>query len=345
MARHARVRVAGGMYHVCARGDHRGLLFCHEGDVKQFLGLLEEAKDRYRLRLYAYCLMPNHYHLLVGTPAGNISQCMKWLNGSYGIWFNKRHDRTGHVFGERFKAILIEDGGWLLEASVYVHMNCVATEDLGLGKTERAAQRSGVSRPPTPEAIELRLKRLREFRHSSYRGYAGYEKVLEWLASDVLLRRVGKADEDASSRYRAMVEDRIRQGVNEPAGLNLKWGLVLGGERFARKVRKQLKIGRETRGKRELKRWIGFEEVVRVVERFKHVAWDAFRDKRGDTGRDLVLWACRKYGGMSLREVGVKTGGIDYSAVAVAVLRLERRALKDRTLRKTMAYVADECQK
>jgi REP element-mobilizing transposase RayT len=345
MARHVRVRVAGGMYHVCSRGDHRGLLFCHDEDVEHFLGLLREAVERYRMRVYAYCFMPNHYHLLVGTPAGNISQVMKWLNGSYGIWFNKRHDITGHVFGERFKAVLIENAGWLLEARVYVHMNCVATEELGLGKAERSAQRSGLSVPPIPEEVEARLKKLRDFRRSSYRGYAGYERIPEWLTSDVLLKRVGEGEEDQSSGYRAMVEDRIRQGVNDSSGLNLKWGLVLGGERFARKVRKRLKPGREIRGKKEFGKWISFEEIVRIVERLKDEKWEAFRDKRGDTGRDLALWACRKYGGMSLREAGVKAGGMDYSAVAVSVLRFERRAENDRKLRKIMSYVAEKCQK
>ena len=344
MARHARVRVAGGMYHVYARGDHRGVLFCHDKDAKHFLGLLREAKDCYRLRVYAYCLMPNHYHLLIGTPAGNISQCMKWINGSYGIWYNRKHDRVGHVFGERFKARLIEDGGWLLEASVYVHMNCVATEELGLGKRVRAGQRGGLSPAPSPEEIRLRLKELREFRRSSYRGYAGYEKLPEWLESAVLLRRAGKGAGDESESYRALVEDRIRQGVRDAGVMPLKWGLILGGERFARKVRKRLKFGREISGRRELGKRLVFEEAVRIVERFKKEKWERFRDKRGDTGRDLVLWACRKYGGMGLRELGEKAGGIDYSAVAVSVLRLQRRAEKDRKLRKVMAYVADKCQ-
>lgn len=344
MARQARVRVAGGMYHVCARGDHRGMLFCHDEDVGHFLGLLKEARDVYRLRVYAYCLMPNHYHLLVGTPAGNISECMKWLNGSYGIWFNKRHERTGHVFGERYKASLIEDGGWLLEASVYVHMNCVATEEMGLGKTVRAAQRKGMFRPPMQEEVDSRLKRLREFRRSSYRGYAGYEKMPEWLASDVLMKRAGKLAEDGSSGYRAMVEDRIRQGVDESEGLNLKWGLVLGGERFARKVRRRLKTDREIKGKKELARWVSFEEVVKVVERLKKSKWEDFRDARGDDGRDLVLWACRQYGGMSLREVGLKAGGVDYSAVAVSILRLKKRAETDRRLAQAMMYIGEKCQ-
>lgn len=336
--------VAGGMYHVCARGDHRGALFCHDEDASHFVGLLEEACERYRLRVYAYCLMSNHYHLLLGTPAGNISECMRWLNGSYGMWFNKKHEIVGHVFGERYKSTLIENGSWLLEASVYVHLNCVATTQNGLGKAVRSAQRKGMSRLPTREEVDARLKRLREFRRSTYRGYAGYEPLPLWVEKDALLDRAAKDAADRFSSYRAIVEERIRQGVDESALAGLKWDLVLGGERFARTVRRHLQTGRETRGSKELARWVSFEHVVGVVERTKGEKWESFRDRRGDAGRDLVLWACRQYGGLSLREIGVSAGGMDYSAVAVAILRLKRTAAGNRKLSRTMGAIAKQCQ-
>jgi len=129
------------------------------------------------------------------------------------------------------------------------------------------------------------------------------------------------------------VEERIRQGVEESAISKVKWGLVLGGERFARKVRGRLKIGRETGGRRELGRRIDGDGIVRIVERLKKAKWDAFRDKRGDSGRDLVLWAARRYGGLPLKELGKRAGGMDYSAVAVSVRRFLERSQKDRALR------------
>jgi len=345
MARHVRIRVSGGMYHVFTRGHNREMIFCHERDAEHFLELVQAMRGMFGMRVYAYCLMPNHYHLLLGTPQGNISEGMKWLNGSYGIWFNKKHDRCGHLFGERFHAVLIENGAWLLEASVYVHMNCVATEALGLGKRERKAQRQGLAIPPSQEAVDGRLKVLREFRRSSYRGYAGYEKMPEWLDSGGLLGRAAKDGADASAGYRQIVENRIRQGAEEGSMEKAKWGLVLGGERFARKVRGRLKIGRETSGRRELGRRIDFDGIVRIVERLKKAKWDAFRDKRGDCGRDLVLWAARRFGGMPLKELGQRAGGMDYSAVAVSVLRLLKRSQKDHALRRLMKYVAKQCQK
>jgi len=333
------------MYHVFTRGHNREVIFCHEKDAERFLELVKTMREMFGMRVYAYCLMPNHYHLLLGTPEGNISEGLKWLNGSYGIWFNKKHDRCGHLFGERFHAVLIENGAWLTEASVYVHMNCVATQALGLGKRERKAQRQGLAMLPARDEVEGRLHVLREYRHSSYRGYAGYEKIAEWLDSGALLRRAAQEGLEASAWYRQLVENRIRQGVEEGAMAKAKWGLVLGGERFARRIRGRLKIDRETGGRRDLGRRMDFDGIVRIVERLKKAKWDAFRDKRGDPGREVVLWAARRYGGMPLKELGQRVGGMDYSAVAVSVLRLLKRSQKDRALRRLMKHVAEQCQK
>lgn len=130
------------------------------------------------------------------------------------------------------------------------------------------------------------------------------------------------------------MEDKIRQGVEESIGTQTKWGLILGGKRFARKVRRHLKVDRESKGRAELGRWMSFGETVKVVERLKKAQWEEFRDKRGDVGRDLVLWACRRFSGMTLREIGECAGGMDYSAVAVSVIRLVERAKNDRKLRR-----------
>jgi len=87
MVRPVRIRVSGGWYHVCSRGHNRERIFSQRGDYVHFLELVETMRERFRVRVYAYCLMPNHYHVLVSTPEGNISRAIQWLNGSYGIWY------------------------------------------------------------------------------------------------------------------------------------------------------------------------------------------------------------------------------------------------------------------
>ena len=88
-----------------------------------------------------------------------------------------------------------------------------------------------------------------------------------------------------------------------------------------------------------------FDEIVKIVERLKKSRWDEFRDKRGDAGRDIVLWAGRRFGGMTLKEIGDNTGGMDYSAVAVSIRRLATKSTTDRSPRALMKRVAVQCQK
>jgi hypothetical protein len=241
--------------------------------------------------------------------------------------------------------VVVEDGAWGLEVSVYMHLNPIMTEAEGLGKRVRAAQRQGIARAPTPEAVGRRLDRLREYRWSSYRAYAGAVRLLPWLDAGTVLQRLGGGAEAQRAAYRRLVEDRVRQGTEEPLGPRARWGMVLGSERFARKLRRRLRLSRETAQRSAWKRWRSFEELVALVERIKGEAWQEFRDRYGDWGRDLALWAGRQYGGMTLRELGGEVGGADYTAVAMAVRRLEARSRRDKSLRQAMRAVARQCEK
>jgi REP element-mobilizing transposase RayT len=281
MARPVRIRVAGGWYHAFTRGEGGRALFGDDRDREHFIGLLPEMRERFRVRVHAYALMDTHYHLLLGTPQANVSRALQWLNGSYAGWFNRRHDRTGHVFGERFRAVLVENAAWGLEVSAYIHLNAVGVEALGLGQRRRGAERQAVAPAPTPEQAARRLAALRAYRWSSYRAYAGYGRMPGWLDAGVLRSRAGGAP-----AYRQWVEQRLHQGAVEPLGSRVRWGLVLGGERFARKVRGRIVLDRESSGRRLLARRRTFAEIVGRVERIKGEPWAAFRDRYGDRGRD-----------------------------------------------------------
>ena len=140
MARPLRRAIAGGWYHVTARGDHRQRIFGDARDEAHFGELLAEMRERYRVGVLAYVLMGNHYHLLVSTPDANLSRALHWLNVSYGVWWNRRRGECGHVFQGRFKAIVVEAQGWGLALSEYVHLNPIRTKGMGLGKGARAAE-------------------------------------------------------------------------------------------------------------------------------------------------------------------------------------------------------------
>ncbi len=323
MARPLRINIPGGWYHVTSRGQNRAPIYLDNRDRLEFLDRLEEMVKRYEVEVHAYVLMRNHYHLLLRTPHANLSRAMQWLNNGYGIWWNKRHDRAGHVFQGRFKSIMVEGAGWLLDLSLYIHFNPISVKPLGWGKREKRVEQVGL-KAPSPDVVRRRLDVLRTYRWSSYRSYAGYVGVPNWLSMREVLRRVSKG----RAGYRLEAEQRLSGGYSDDLWSKLHWGVVLGSERFAERVRDGVRVVRETQGRRTLARRVTWAEIVTAVERVKGEKWDSFSERHGDWGRDLALWLARKRGGFLLRELGELAGGLDYSAVSEAIRYFERRRLK-----------------
>ena len=125
MARPLRLEFSGALYHVTSRGDGREAIFLADGDRKLFLDVFAGVSERFNWVLHAYCLMTNHYHLLVETPDANLSKGMRQLNGVYTQRFNRTYNRSGHVFQGRYKAILAQKEAYLLELARYVVLNPV----------------------------------------------------------------------------------------------------------------------------------------------------------------------------------------------------------------------------
>jgi putative transposase len=125
MARPIRIEYPGAVYHVTARGNARMDIFVEDAARMGFLEILEDVIKRFNWLYHSYCLMGNHYHLLLETIDGNLSAGMRYINGVYTQYFNHRHDRVGHVFQGRFKAILVEKERYLLELCRYVVLNPV----------------------------------------------------------------------------------------------------------------------------------------------------------------------------------------------------------------------------
>ena len=156
MARPIRVEYADAVYHVTARGNERKAIYRDDVDRQRFLETLGQAVERFRVIVHAYCLMPNHYHLLLQTPRANLSAAAGWLQTTYSVRFNRRHRRSGHLFHGRFKAHLVEEDAYARELVKYVHLNPVRPKN----KRKRVP-------------VELKGE-LAEFRWSSHRAYAGF---------------------------------------------------------------------------------------------------------------------------------------------------------------------------
>jgi REP element-mobilizing transposase RayT len=326
---------AGGWYHVTARGNERRRIFRDDVDRAHFCALLGELVERFGLRLHAFVLMDNHYHLLLELTEANLSRAGQWLNLSYGVWFNRRHGRAGHLFQGRFQSVAVDPLGWGLELSRYVHLNPVRVGRLGLGKRDRSGLRAGLSGAPRPEQVRERLAELRGYRWSSYRAYIGLSQGPAWLTCERVWELGGRAKAGRAAAYREYVEDAVREGLARRPWEELSARVILGGAQFVAQLRGKLKGN--ARAQPGLKR-LGpprptLETIIAHLEGVRGQRWEEFRDRYGDAGRDLVLYLGRRVCGLKLGELARRTGMKDYSAAWVAIRRYEcrlRRSAADR---------------
>ncbi len=211
MARPLRIEFPGALYHVTARGDRREDIYEDDPDRQLFLSTLGECVEQFNWLCHTYCLMSNHYHLIIETPEANLSQGMRQLNGVFTQATNRRHRRSGHLFQGRYKAILVERDAYLLELSRYVVLNPV---------------RAGM------------VKRPAQWPWSSYRAMVGRDTTPAWLTADGLLAEFAKRRATARKRY----TEFVMKGKQAPSPWqDLKGQIYLGSDRFVKRVQGKIK--------------------------------------------------------------------------------------------------------
>ncbi len=343
MARVLRMERAGAWYHLTVRGNERRLIFRDDRDRRHFLELFPPWLERFDCRLHAYVLMDNHYHLLLQTREANLSRAMQWLNVSYSVWFNRRHQRVGHLFQGRFKSVIVEPETWALGLSRYVHLNSVRIGRLGLNKAEQRLRRMGAGSPPSPELVAQRLAALRQFPWSSYRSYAGYMKAPEWLSIQTVLSFGGGPVAERKRRYRGYAESAIREGFAERPWQELVGRLALGSREFVeRLVSRSEAPPAEQQWAQAVRSRPTWAQVVAVVERMKRQNWEEFRNRHCDWGRELALFLGREKAGLKLAELAVAAGSATVSAVSMALKRFGARLATDASLRQLVAQARQQ---
>jgi REP element-mobilizing transposase RayT len=215
MSRPIRIEFQNALYHVTSRGDRREDIFEDDEDRLLFLANLEKVVSQFNWLCHAWCLMDNHYHLLIQTPDGNLSKGMRQLNGVYTQATNRRYQRAGHLFQGRFKAILVDSDSYLLELSRYVVLNPL---------------RAGM------------VRKVADWPWSSYRVSVGLEPAASWLEVDGLLAQFGKRRSLAQQRYEQFVAEGVKA---ESPWSNLKGQVFLGDDDFVKRMQAHAKPGKE----------------------------------------------------------------------------------------------------
>ena len=306
MARPLRIEYPGAFYHVTSRGNEQKDVFRSQRDREKFLSYLESAVVRYGAVVHAWCLMSNHYHLLMETPSGNLSQIMRHINGAYTTYFNVKRKRAGHLFQGRYKAILVEADAYALELSRYMHLNPV---------------RAGMVAKPE------------HYQWSSYRHYIGDSTTPGWLKTDFILGYVGRNASIAKHTYRRFVEDLLGREYESPLKATVA-STVLGRSAFVRDVSER-HLG-ETRAERSmpavkaLALRPSMDDIIRTIR--------AELGDRAELLRQVSLYGCHKYSGVKLKDIGARFGVSD-AAVSQASRRLALQAKTDRQLKKVLDRV------
>jgi putative transposase len=315
MARPLRIQYRDAYYHVTCRGNDRRSIYRDDSDRELFLEKLQASLEIYGVALHAYVLMGNHFHLLVQTPKANLSEFMRHFNIAYTGAYNRRHNRVGHLYQGRYKAILVEGDIYLLELSRYLHLNPIRIK------------------PHKGKGFAEQWRVLEKYRWSSLRGYLKATEKESWVKYDEVLGQVG----GSRSRYRQFIEEGIERGYDTPWE-NLKAQMVLGREEFVRKLKGKTNGKPSPREQPSMKvlEAVSPDEVLRKMSRELGVKTEELVGKRTARRdyRALVMEMIYRHGRVGQVEIGRRMGGLDYSTVSRERKRLREKMAVDRDLKR-----------
>jgi len=209
MARQLRIQFEGALYHIISRGNERKMIFLDEADRIKYLNILHTTIERFNWLCHVYCLMGNHYHLMIETPDANLAKGMKYLNQVYCQFFNWKYNRVGHVLQDRYKSYIVQKESYLLHCCRYMVLN--------------------------PWEAKL-VQHPKEWKWSSYRATAGLEKPAPFLTTDWLMEIFGSDRKRARKNYVKFVEADMNEKSSK---LEYKYQIFLGSDEFAESILKR----------------------------------------------------------------------------------------------------------
>lgn len=312
MARPLRIEYPGAYYHVINHGNGGEKVFKGIGDKKKFLEYLKKTVERFSLILHTYCLMTNHYHLLLETPQSNLSVAIQWLNVSYAAYYNRKHQRSGHIFQGRYKAILIDADEYLGHLSRYIHLNPV---------------RAGM------------VTTVEQYPWSSYPAFIGKTKVPVWLETGRLLGYFGKQKKRAIRNYRNFVDGIEAKSLEDP-GKDVVGGFILGDSDFVGWVREtflsKMEDTKEIPQLSKLKSRPSLKSVLQSVCDEFRCSEEAIltKGRKKNKAREIAIYLARDFSGLSCKEVGTFFNGISGAAITMRYKQVAKDVASDKSLRR-----------
>ena len=309
MPRPLRIQYPDAWYHVMNRGRRGDEVFSEAKDYVAFIALLKETVEDYNVKVAAYCLMPNHYHLLVQTPDSNISRAMRHLNGVYTQRYNRIHHCDGQLFRGRYKAILVEADSYLLELLRYIHRN--------------------------PLEANL-VDNLHKYNWSSHKGYASKDNKWDWLYKEFALKLFSKDHTESIKLYKQYVSQQVPDEITTILGRR-KLPPVMGTKQFIDTV-KQLFFSDKSHEEIPKAKILAPDpdRILGAVLKFYNIGMDdLMRSRRGyfNEPRNVAIYLTRRLRGDTLKVVGEVFGINKNSTVSSSVHRVKYEMRRGRGIR------------
>ncbi|MCP4652139.1 MAG: hypothetical protein GY858_01990 [Candidatus Omnitrophica bacterium] len=304
MARPYRLQAENCFYHITSRGDNCKKIFISTYDFEKFLEYLLIAKDKYQFNLYAYCLMSNHYHLFLEILQPNLSRIMQYVNTSYTTYYNKKRNKTGHLFQGRFKSLLVDEDSYFLKLTRYIHLNPVKAKMVD-----------------SPE----------KYRWSSFKGYTklGYDKYIDYPELNRYLNMKPAA-------YKKFILSSI--GKKDTFMDNIYAGSFLGGKKFILDKLKDFKPEIESGdfAHKKILCYVDFSEIILAIAKvYKTEPDKLFKAvKKPLLAKKVAVYLLKRHSGLTNKAIG-DIFGISYSAVSKIdksmqiIIAKEKRVKKD----------------
>ena len=319
MARPLRIEYENAVYHVMNRGRSRQTIFHDTQYYLAFEQCLYEAHQRFGVEILAYCLMGNHYHLLIKTPRGNLSRAMRHINGLYTQRYNRLKSTDGPLFRGRYKGILVDTSSYLLQVSRYIHRNPVETK-------------------------KPLVTKLEKYRWSSYPAYINKASVPSWLQRDDVYGELG-----SGQRYKAyqLFVDQGNDAETLKFYAKKNTPGIWGDKAFVKKALKKALSGSKEVTTTTVLEPIEMSRIVEQVAQYYEMSEDSiYTAQRGRGVKNVPRWIamklCRDYSGKSLSEIGEAFGVSNYCTVSQTITRLVVLMQEDKKVEKVFNTISKD---
>ena len=321
MSRPLRIEYPGAWYHVMNRGRRHESIFSDKHDYSMFIDLLIEASEMWNVNVAAYCLMTTHYHILLQTPDGNISRCMRHLNSIYTQRYNRRHGFDGQLFRGRYKSILACNDSHLLQLVRYIHKNPV---------------KAGL------------VNDMPDYEWSSYKGYLSYAKKWKWLYKDYIFSMITQKKQGRLKPFIEFMQENDSEEVTRLFSLK-KLPSFFGPESFITGIKEKYYFKKKCYEIPESKSLSPTSDTIisAVCEHYGVSFAELLITRRGvfNEPRNIAVYLLRQVRGESLNNISELFNIKAYSTVSSILRRVSRLKKSDRKIKKQVSEIQDSVTK